>query len=1475
MLVSGSEDFNLLDRLAEEFAERVRRGDRPTLKEFTDRYPDLADAIRELFPALDKVERADGHRQGDGGTDDSLGANLPLSKVGDYRIVREIGRGGMGIVYEAEQISLGRRVALKVLPRQMSSDRMILERFRRESRAAARLHHTNIVPVYEVGQDGDIRFYAMQFIQGQGLDKVISELRRLRDLSGSEPKIREAALGQSMRPRPEHSDQGLEGAGISRGDEVSPVLQSILIGRFDPDGRFAARAEASEAMLARAVRRVPTTHPGTGVTRRTDEADPVLARTEEAESVTVRLPISPLHPHLTAPDLSSTASPSSTSAILPGPTQLSSAESGRRQIFRSLAHVGRQVAGGLAFAHARGIVHRDIKPSNLLLDTEGVVWITDFGLAKGDDEGLTQTGDILGTIRYMAPERFRGEGDARADIYALGLTLYELLTLRLGFASSDRLNLIEQIKTNEPQRPRTIDARIPRDLETIVLKAIEKDPKARYQSAEAMADDLGRFLADEPIRARQVSAAERSWRWCQRNKAVAVLLGGIAVALVLGTAVSTHFALRASRGERLALQKAAESRENARLAMQEAQRARDAELESDQRLYVAEIHLAQQAWREGRMDGVRQALHALEPKRPENPDRRGFEWYYLQRLCRLDLRTLRGVSAVAFSPDGSRIASASDDRTVKLWDAGTGQEVLTLHGHSEPVNRLAFSPDGRRVASASSDRTVKLWDAVTGEEVLTLRGHSAAVWGVAFSPDGTRIASVGGDRARADEPGEMKIWDAATGRPLYAMPVHKSITLCVTFSPDGRRIASASWDCTVKLWDAATGQEVSTLRGHSDAVWGVAFSPDGRRLASASRDRTVKLWDAATGQEVLTVRGHSGAVLGVAFSPDGRRLASASRDRTVKLWDAVTGKEVLSLRGHSEGVTGVAFSPDGRCVASASLDRTVKLWDAATDQEVLSLRGHSEGVSGVAFSPDGRRVASSSFDRAVKLWDAATDQELLSLRGHSEGVLGVAFSPDSRHVASSSFDRTVKLWDAATGHEVLTLRGHSGEVGSVAFSPDGHRVASGSSDRSVKLWDTATGQEILTLRGHSGAVLGVAFSPDGRRLASASSDYTVKLWDAATGQEVLTVRGHSEPVSKLAFSPDGRRIASASWDRTVKLWDAATGQEVLTMRGHSEPVDSLAFSPDGSRIASASFDRTVKLWDTATGQERLTLRGHSAAVLGVAFSPDGHRLASAGRADRTVKIWDATPLTPELRVQGEARAVVEFLFAQSIPVAEALDRIRRDASLSAPVRDRALEQAAPYGQSLVAHEAERHVHVLYSLPLFRSEVLEHLRANRALSEPVRQHALALAESMPEFPRRLDLASRTVVRQPGAATAAYQRALKQAEAACRLIPQGGDLLTTLGMAQYRVGQYREAAATLTQADRLSAVAPNGPIPADLAFLALAQYRLGQLDQARAALRRLQATMKRSQWASNDEARGVMHEAEAIEQHPAFPADPFAR
>jgi tetratricopeptide (TPR) repeat protein len=537
MSISESERYDLLARLAEEFAERIRRGECPTLEEYTDRYPELADDIRDLFPAMVQAEQAAGDGKGGEQAEDYRATHPPLSEVGDYRILREIGRGGMGVVYEAEQISLGRRVALKVLPRQASGDRMVRERFRREARAAAKLHHTNIVPVFEVGQDRDVRFYAMQLIQGQGLDLVINELRRLRDRAGSEPRIGVVFEGPPPTPRGESSRQAVEAPAPGRDIELSKVLRSILSGRFEPDVRSPPIVEALRPWPAGFSDGDFTTQPGTGIERRPAESGPALKPTELDNAIAGDLNNRD-RAHPPAPALSSSAPPSSSSAILPGGTQLSSVEAGGHAFFRSVAQIGRQVAAGLAYAHTRGIVHRDIKPSNLLLDTEGVAWITDFGLAKGDDEGLTHTGDIVGTLRYMAPERFRGEADERADVYALGMTLHELLTLRSAFLALDRLEMIERIKNEEPPRPRTVNSRIPRDLETIVLKAIEKDPKARYQTAEAMGEDLGRFLVDEPIRARQVSVMERYWRLARRNPEIAGLGGALIGLMMLATAVS-------------------------------------------------------------------------------------------------------------------------------------------------------------------------------------------------------------------------------------------------------------------------------------------------------------------------------------------------------------------------------------------------------------------------------------------------------------------------------------------------------------------------------------------------------------------------------------------------------------------------------------------------------------------------------------------------------------------------------------------------------------------------------------------------------------------------------------------------------------------------------------------------------------------------------------------------------------------------
>ncbi len=582
--------------------------------------------------------------------------------------------------------------------------------------------------------------------------------------------------------------------------------------------------------------------------------------------------------------------------------------------------------------------------------------------------------------------------------------------------------------------------------------------------------------------------------------------------------------------------------------------------------------------------------------------------------------------AVAFSSDGRRLASASSDGTIRVWDVASGQILATLKGHSGSVTSVAFSPAGRYLASGSLDRTIRVWDVASGQILATLKGHSTVVWSVAFSPDGRRLASASLDRT-------VRIWDVASGENVATLKGHSDGVTSVAFSPDGRRLASASADRMVRVWDAASGESVATLKGHSDGVTSVAFSPDGRRLASASLDRTVRIWDVASGESVTTLKGHSDGVTSVAFSPDGRRLASASSDRTIQIWEVASGQSVATLQGHSREISSVVFSSDGR-LASASPDR-IQVWDVASEQSVAILQGHSDGVTSVAFSPDGRRLASASSDRTIQIWEVASGQSVATLKGHSDGVTSVAFSPDGRRLASGSLDRTIQVWDAASGQSLVTLQGDSATVLSVAFSPDGHRLASASLDRTIQVWDVDSAQSMATLQGHSATVLSVAFNPDGSRLASGSLDRTIRVWDVASGQSIATLKGHSGEVLSVAFSPDGRRLASASSDRTIRVWDVASGQSMATLQGHSGEVWSVAFSPDGRRLASGSLDRTIRIWDVASGQSVATLQGHSSPVVSVAFSPDGRRLASASW-DQTIRFWFAS--FPEALASPKTRA---------------------------------------------------------------------------------------------------------------------------------------------------------------------------------------------------------------------------------------------
>ncbi len=621
--------------------------------------------------------------------------------------------------------------------------------------------------------------------------------------------------------------------------------------------------------------------------------------------------------------------------------------SGKSAYARSVARIGLQAAEGLAYAHEQGILHRDIKPSNLLLDAQGIVWITDFGLAKATtDSDLTHTGDIIGTIRYMAPERFHGRCDARSDVYALGLTLYELLARRPAFDEADRGNLIRQVTEAEPASLRKLNRGISRDLATIVHKAIEREPSHRYHSAEDLAEDLRRFLEDRPIAARQITTTEQLWRWCKRNPLAAGLSATLLTTLAGGLLVVSVLLLRlwavADERGRLYLaesQRSQQLREASARASDEANRAnaetrtaRMAEELANGRLYIARMNQMHGLWENWNGQAFFQTLVEQLPENQRGVQRRGWEWHYWQRKGTSGHTTLQGhtgpVSIVAFSSDGTRILSSSQDG-VRVWDAAGGQAKLTLNGYAGSANCAAFSSDGRRVAFACPDSTIRVCDVGTEKELSTLRGLNGRVFQMAFSPDDRRIAAACGDQT-------VLVWDAASGQQIHTLTGHSQNVFGVAFSPDGTCIAAASNDQTVQVWDAASGHEKPTLDATGEWPYKVSFSPDGTRIASANMESgRITLWDVATGHETLTIKAHGRTVRCLAFSPDGKRIASGG-DQAVRVWDAATGQELLTLRGHTGEVNGVAFSPDGTRIASASEDWTVRVWTPAAKKHLSS-----------------------------------------------------------------------------------------------------------------------------------------------------------------------------------------------------------------------------------------------------------------------------------------------------------------------------------------------------------------------------------------------------------------------------------------------------------------------------------------------------------------------------------------------------------
>ena len=918
---------------------------------------------------------------------------------------------------------------------------------------------------------------------------------------------------------------------------------------------------------------------------------------------------------------------------------------------RPAAQMVESLARAMHVAHLAGIVHRDLKPANVLLTKEGLPKISDFGLAKqlDSDGGQTASGAILGTPSYMAPEQAGGQGKSvgpAADIYALGAILYELLTGRPPFKAATPLDTVLQVVSNEPVPPRQLQPKIPRDLETICLKCLEKETARRYASGLALGEDLGCFLRGEPVTARPVGALPRAWRWCRRNPKVASLAAAVALLLVTVAVVATLAAFRiaASRDD------VQQARGNEEIERKKAQR-QSATLALDRGLRFCE---------DGDVaSGMLWLARSLEFAPADAADlqqaiRKNLT-AWRQRLCVLNARFPHEgpVYAVAPSPDGKIILTGG--RGWQLWDSASGLPLArAING---TVMAAAFSPDGKTFLTGASfwgkDKQwgeVQLWDTATRQPIGKPLPHQGIINSVAFSPDGQTIGT--GIGFKDPDKGEARLWSLASSQRQGVSLPHPGTVYAVAFSPGGKSVLTGCRDRMARLWDVATGKLLGKPFPIRDRVTSVAFAPNGKLILTGTGDSyegtphgSGQHWDIATGNPVGPPLAHNLAVLGVAFGPGGKTVLTGSFDRTACLWEAAEGKMITAPLRHQAPVLAIALSPDGDTILTGSgqpdgLEGEARLWEIAGHKPLIPPLQHSNWVTCVAFSPDGKSVVTGSWDGTARLWETATGKQLASLLQHDsvlpslgwspKGLLSVAFSANGKFIITGDYSGRARLWEAATGKPIGQPFQCPAEVRGVAFSPDSKIALTACRQaKIIGLWEATSGRPIGHSIPHPGGYNpSFVFSPDGKTLLTPKEDNTAQMWELASGKPVGSPFRHRHLVSSAVFSPDGKVVLTACWDNKAHLWETASGKPSGISLQHQDRVAQAIFSPDGRNILTGSWDNTAQLWETATGKRLGPPLPHQSWVGRVAFSADGQTVLTREGYEGISRLWDVATSKP-------------------------------------------------------------------------------------------------------------------------------------------------------------------------------------------------------------------------------------------------------